>query len=164
VRLVSEDVYRERIQRLAPVPGDILYSREGERFGMAALVPKGTKLCLGQRMMMFRVRETIDAGYTMWLLNSEVVYQQVMATVAGATSPHVNISDIVNFRVPEPPCSEQVKIASAIDEATAKYDALVSEAERAVALLLDRRRALISAVVTGKIDVRSLAPATAEAA
>jgi type I restriction enzyme R subunit len=39
----------------------------------------------------------------MWTLNSEPIFQQVMARVAGATSPHVNISDIVNFHMPNPP-------------------------------------------------------------
>ncbi len=41
---------------------------------------------------------------------------------------------------------------------------LIAEGERAIALLQERRTALISAAVTGKIDVRGLAPATAEAA
>src|ERR1700674_1788104 len=38
------------------MPGDILYSREGERFGIAACVPDGRRLCISQRMMVFRVR------------------------------------------------------------------------------------------------------------
>lgn len=46
-RLVSADVYAERIQRLKPKHNDILYSREGERFGIAALVPANVNLCLG---------------------------------------------------------------------------------------------------------------------
>jgi hypothetical protein len=38
------------------MPGDILYSREGERFGIAACVPDGRRLCISHRMMVFRVR------------------------------------------------------------------------------------------------------------
>ncbi len=40
-RLVSEEVYLERIVRLRPEPGDVLYSREGERFGMGAMTQLG---------------------------------------------------------------------------------------------------------------------------
>lgn len=93
VRLVSREVYEERIERLRPVAGDILYSREGERFGLAALVPPGVDFCLGQRMMMFRIRPlSAHPAYVMWLLNSEA--EQVLATTAGATSPHNTFSDL----------------------------------------------------------------------
>lgn len=162
--LVSREVYEERIQRLRPIEHDVLYSREGERFGMAALVPPSVDLCLGQRMMMFRSLPDFDAGYLMWVLNSDTVYQQVLADLAGATSPHVNIGDIVNFAVPAPPLTDQQRIAEHIFIMVQSIDALVAEAERTSALLKERRAALISAAVTGKIDVRSLTPTEQEAA
>jgi type I restriction enzyme S subunit len=55
-----------------------------------------------------------------------------------------------------PPVDEQTAIAIYIDRETAKLDALTAEAERAIVLLQERRTALISAAVTGKIDVRGL--------
>ncbi|MFG1420993.1 restriction endonuclease subunit S [Roseixanthobacter liquoris] len=163
-RLVSHEVYLDRIQRLPPIAGDVLYSREGERFGMAALVPAGVDLCLGQRMMMFRIKATYHSGYVMWALNSEAVFQQVLAKVAGATSPHVNITDIVNFHIPTPPPSEHAKIYDYINEQIIRIDNLTDEAESSITLLQERRAALISAAVTGKIDVRGLVPAVEEAA
>lgn len=156
-KLVSEDVYRERIQRLKPEEGDVLYSREGERFGMAALVPSGVNLCLGQRMMMFRVQPSSAPGFLMWALNSEPIYQEVLARTAGATAPHANISDLINFRVPCPPDAEQQAIARWLDRATGQIDRLSEKANGAILLLQERRSALISAAVTGKIDVRQRA-------
>lgn len=153
-RLVSEEVYVERIQRLKPEAGDILYSREGERFGMAALVPSGVDLCLGQRMMMFRVLPHNSSAFLMWTLNSEPIYQQVLARTAGATAPHANIGDVVNFRVPCPSGIEQRSIADHLADQTSQIDALISEAASASTLLVERRASLISAAVTGKIDVR----------
>ncbi|SIS38282.1 restriction endonuclease subunit S [Insolitispirillum peregrinum] len=164
-RLVSREIYEERIQRLCPMAGDILYSREGERFGMAALVPEDVNLCLGQRMMMFRTNERAHPAFMMWLLNSDAVYQQVLEKVGGSTSPHVNISDIINFHVPLPPKDEQSRIAERIAIIATSVDTLTAEAERAIALLKERRSALISAAVTGKIDVRwFVAPTPQEAA
>jgi len=54
-----------------------------------------------------------------------------------------------------PPRSEQSSITEFLDAETAKLDTLTAEAERAIDLLQERRTALISAAVTGKIDVRS---------
>lgn len=160
-RLVSREVYEERIQRLQPREGDVLYSREGERFGMAALVPPGIALCLGQRMMMFRARPEVHSAFLMWLLNGDSIYKQVLASLAGATSPHVNIGDIINFHVPLPTVDEQRAISAYIDRSVEGVDALISEADKAMVLLGEHRSALISAAVTGRIDVRGLAQAEA---
>ena len=63
-----------------------------------------------------------------------------------------------------PPTGEQERIEEFAEQQTAKLDALISEAETAIALLQERRSALISAAVTGKIDVRGLAAGATEAA
>jgi type I restriction enzyme S subunit len=56
-----------------------------------------------------------------------------------------------------PPTDEQAEIAEFLGRATAHIDALVDEARTAITLLQERRTALISAAVTGQIDVRGLA-------
>ncbi len=154
-RLVSEEVYTERVQRLEPEAGDILYSREGERFGMAALVPPDTKVCLGQRMMMFRPNSSFDPGYLMWAMNSSAVYQQVLEGVTGPTAPHVNISEVINFLIPMPELAEQQLISQHIDTIVAQTDGLVALAQDGIELLRERRSTLISLAVTGKIDIRT---------
>ncbi len=53
-----------------------------------------------------------------------------------------------------PPVIEQKSIVAYLDTETAKLDTLTAEAQRAIDLLKERRSALISAAVTGKIDVR----------
>ena len=58
------------------------------------------------------------------------------------------------FIIATPPLAEQQVIVSHIGQAAKKCDALIAEAESAIALLQERRAALISAAVTGKIDVR----------
>jgi type I restriction enzyme S subunit len=104
---VSEDEYRTRIQRLEPAEGDILYTREGERFGLAALVPPGVNLCLGQRMMMFRTNRRVLPAFLMWSLNGQFAYNWLKQSTSGATSPHLNIYDIRNLPLPLPPLAEQ---------------------------------------------------------
>ena len=55
-----------------------------------------------------------------------------------------------------PPVNEQEAIIAHLDTESAKFDTLTIEAQRAIALLQERRTALISAAVTGQIDVRGV--------
>lgn len=157
VRLVSEEVYLERIQRLRPQAGDILYSREGERFGLAALVPEGVDLCLGQRMMMFRTQEDVSPSYLMWALNSQAIFQQVILYTGGATSPHINIGDIINFHIPFPPQDEQEKIGSFLATECLKIDRIMTELSEGIEKLEEYRAAITIGAVTGKIDASDYA-------
>jgi type I restriction enzyme S subunit len=80
----------------------------------------------------------------------------------GSTFKRINVEEVRNLVVPMPPAEEQVEIARVLDRKLAKFEELTSEAEAAIGLLQERRSALISAAVTGKIDVRGLAPSRAE--
>ena len=62
-----------------------------------------------------------------------------------------------NFATGFPPAPEQVAIAAFLEAELAKFDTLTAEAQRAIDLLQERRTALISAAVTGQIDVRAIA-------
>jgi type I restriction enzyme S subunit len=77
---------------------------------------------------------------------------------------NIGQATIRELRLPFPPREEQRDILTFMDDETAKLDALITEAETAVALLQERRSALIAAAVTGKIDVRGLVPEMTEAA
>ena len=89
----------------------------------------------------------------MWQLNAASTYRQGDVDTVGATSPHVNVSTIRNYRLTLPSRKEQELVSSYLDRETSKVDLMASEAERAIGLLKERRSALISAAVTGKIDV-----------
>src|SRR5438105_2943128 len=77
--------------------------------------------------------------------------------MVGSTFKRINVAQIRGLIVPCPPLEEQKAIASYLDDVSTKLDALTAEAQRAIDLLQERRTALISAAVTGQIDVRGLA-------
>lgn len=160
-RLDSSE-YEKRTRRGEVLAGDIVYGREGERWGYAAIVPENVQVCLGQRMMQFRARTGIHQQFLMWQLNADSTYRQGQQDTVGATSPHVNISTIANYMLTEPSLREQEAIAQFLTVETSKLTDLVTEAESTIALLQERRTALISAAVTGKIDVRSIVYQPAE--
>jgi type I restriction enzyme S subunit len=68
------------------------------------------------------------------------------------------------MRVPTPTRAEQDEIVAFLQVEVSKLDTLAEQAQGAIALLKERRAALISAAVTGKIDVRGLADARQDAA
>ena len=107
--------------------------------------------------MMFRPKRENDSSYLMWALNSSAVYQQVLEGVTGPTAPHVNIADVINVCIPIPDRAEQQLIGNHIDLVAEQMDGLILSAQTAIDLLQERRTALISAAVTGKIDVRGMA-------
>ena len=158
-RRVTEPVYDERNFRLIPKAGDIIYSREGERFGIGAPIPEGAKVCLAQRVMLFRAKST--PGYLMWALNSSSTYTQAQQDCIGSTSPHVNVDTIKNFILAWPPENEREEISNFIHQTLDSVESLTAHLNEKLTLLQERRTALISAAVTGKIDVRDwVAPET----
>lgn len=88
------------------------------------------------------------------ILKSSVVVEQLANIMIGSTFKRVNVEDIRNIVVSMPPPHEQTKIAEYVLLEAARIDDLTAEAQTTIALLQERRSALISAAVTGKIDVR----------
>jgi type I restriction enzyme, S subunit len=143
--------------RMEPQEGDILYSREGERFGIAACVPAGVKLCISQRMMVFRIGDDNCSAFVMRVLNSQSTYGQALQDVMGATAPHVNISTIRNYFLALPKKQEQEAIVAHVESETKPTDVAISRLEREIELLREYRTRLVADVVTGKLDVREAA-------
>lgn len=162
-RLKKEE-YLRRTRRASLKKLDIIYGREGERWGHAAIVPESGRFCLGQRMMQFRPSDEFDPEFLMYQLNSLSVYRQGAVDTVGATSPHVNVSTIQNFVLTRPPIDEQVAIGTYLKTVLTQYDGLIFESKRSSETLRERRSALISAAVTGKIDVRNWRPPADESA
>ena len=81
---------------------------------------------------------------------------QIELSATGASSSMVNISQstILELELALPVLQEQQFIVTFLETESTKFDTLAAEAQRAIDLLQERRTALISAAVTGQIDVR----------
>lgn len=146
--------YKKRTRRLTLDKDDIVYGREGERWGLACIVPESNKYCLGQRIMQFRCNtKFLYPKYAMYALNSEPVYLQGVADTIGSTSPHVNISTVCNYLLPVPALTEQKEIVNYLDAKCAEIDRLIAKKEQLVKELENYKKSLIYEVVTGKREV-----------
>lgn len=109
---VSPETYRERVARAVPSPGDILYSREGTYFGVAAEVPDGIEVCLGQRMVLIRPDPSVvDTRFLRYWLNSPLLAAHVQAHRDGSVAERLNLPTIRALPVAVPPLLAQRRIA-----------------------------------------------------
>ena len=138
-RFVSEATFLERIQRLKPIEGDILYSREGGILGVACRVPPNIELCLGQRMMLIRPPSDINAAFLEMLLNSPLITEIAREKTTGGAAPRVNVSTVKAYPIPLPPLAEQHRIVARVDELMALSDQLEAQL---TATEVDSRRLL----------------------
>ena len=80
----------------------------------------------------------------------------LLLEAAGGGQPNINQDKIRSFRIPTPDLDEQRRIVAYLSDQAAKIDALIAETERFIQLARERRAALITAAVTGQIDVREM--------
>jgi type I restriction enzyme, S subunit len=108
-----------------------------------------------QRVASIKTGNQLDADYLLGLLSSEMFVAHFSPDTTGVSVPHISPEQINNFVIPVPPVTEQRMIVEFVEIESAKFDTLTTEAQRAIDLLQERRTALISAAVTGQIDVRN---------
>lgn len=100
-----------------------------------------------------------SSGFVNYLLNSNLGLEQLRLIARGTTSvAAIYYKDLSSLSFAFPLPSEQLEIERFLDIQTSQLDALVNAAEQAIDLIKERRSALISAAVTGKIDVRGWQP------
>ena len=116
MRYVSDEEYEERVSRLRPAAGDIVYGREGT-FGNAAVLPEGYRFCLGQRVMLLRPDYTkCTSEYFLHAVISEDVYRQAAGKNNASTVAHVNVKDVKQFRIPLPSFDKQNQFAQFVKQ------------------------------------------------
>jgi len=142
----------------APQAGDLIFCRNAS-VGAVGYVEAGQEFCMGQDVCLIRPETT--SRFTHFQLSSSIVREQIEVFLVGATIRRANVAEIRGLVMTWPPVPEQARISEYLIAETAQFDELMQEAETTIALLQERRTALISAAVTGKIDVRHLAVATA---
>jgi type I restriction enzyme, S subunit len=137
--------------------GDVLIVQIGD-IGQVAMVTDEFVGCNCHALIIVApVKTTISGEWLSWTLNSDYGFHRLLSIQTGALHPHLNCGNVKGVMVPVPPMEEQKEIVAALSGRVTEFDGLISEAQMGISLLQERRAALISAAVTGKIDVRGLA-------
>ena len=138
-----------------PLMGDVLFSKDGT-IGRTVVVTEDRDFVVASSLIIIRpMKSALNSNYLNCLCQSNIVASQVESFVKGAGLPRLSIQNLLRVTGCFPPLHEQLAIAAFLDRETARIDTLTAEANRAITLLRERRSALISAAVTGQIDVRN---------
>lgn len=151
---------------LAPMPeyevrvGDVLMSRASgspELVGSTALVTSTReKLMLSDKIFRLRFDQQMEPKFFVAALNSRPLRSQIEQALSGGNGLANNLpqSSLRGLFLTVPPKQEQLEVCEFLESELAKFDTLTTEAQHAIDLLQERRTALISAAVTGQIDIR----------
>jgi type I restriction enzyme S subunit len=137
------------------LPGDILLNITGASLGRTCLVPSVfDRANVNQHVCILRLTSAASRTFISMVLKSSGMKSQFDSAQNGAAREGLNFAQISKLALALPPQSEQDALVRHLDSELAKFDVLTAEAQRAIDLLQERRTALISAAVTGQIDVR----------
>ena len=135
--------------------GDLVYAIRGS-IGEVAIVPEELEGAnLTQDAARVAYTSTTDGLWLLHVLKASAIFAQLEAGALGATILGINIRDLKRASIPVPPSTEQRAIAHYLDCETARIDALTEKVREAIDRLEELRTAIITAAVTGKIDVRN---------
>jgi type I restriction enzyme S subunit len=135
--------------------GDFVFARTGGAGHFGLVKELGEEVIFASYLIRFRFSDLHSIpDFLRYTFLSDIFQTSLKLHIHGGVNQNIHAEDIKNQFISLPPTKEQRKIATFLDEQTTKIDTLIEKASQAIALLKERRTALISAAVTGKIDVR----------
>lgn len=150
---ISESEYSVVMQRGLPEIGDVLFTMEAP-LGEVANIDR-VDIALAQRVVKFRgLPNVIDNYYLKYWIVGENCQSQLEQLGTGSTALGIKASKLGQIQFCFPSIAEQKCIVHHLDAVTMKIDTLISTTDKSIKLLKERRSALITAAVTGQIDLR----------
>jgi type I restriction enzyme, S subunit len=129
---------------------DVLFARSGATVGKTFIYrPEWGGACFAGYLIRFRgCQDIVSSKFIYYFSLSSLYWRQVESGTIQATIQNFSAEKYAGIVVSVPPLSEQTEIADYLDRETARIDALVTEKEHMLALLEEKRAALISRAVT----------------
>lgn len=158
-RKVTRSDDRTKYKRV--VPGDLVYNMmRAWQGGFGTVTVSGM---VSPAYVVARPVRPLETAYLEHLLRTPQAIEQMRRHSRGVTDFRLRLywSEFKNLRVALPPQAEAIAICAKIAEMEKRFSTMSEACEESIALLQERRAALISAAVTGKIDVRRLAQSEA---
>jgi type I restriction enzyme, S subunit len=152
---ISEEEYAERMTRGFPEKGDVLITTEAP-LGETAQIEE-ERVALGQRIILMKPNKSkVTGDYLFTHFRSQFGQNELWKRASGSTASGIRADRLRASAVLVPPRDEQIAIVNWITEKISRFPPIEIAIHRQIELLQERRAALISAAVTGKIDVRGL--------
>ncbi|MGP5018637.1 restriction endonuclease subunit S [Vreelandella alkaliphila] len=148
----------EEMSRYQIFPGDVLFSVMGT-VGKVAVVPPDAELgIINPRLVRYKFAPSINPYFLRLLVMSQHYQASLQESAQGSTMEGLNMAILGDLPILLPSREEQNQIVTRLSQEGSLLEELVNQAKYAMSLLSERRSTLISAAVTGKIDVRGWQP------
>lgn len=134
--------------------GDLLVTKDGSIGKVAVVGHMDKPACLNSGIFVVRPTSEYISDFLYWVLCSDVFKEFIKLTSSGSTILHLYQNVFQEFSFAFPDLESQRRIVEILEVETSRLDQLVEKAKSMVSVLQERRNALISAAITGKIDVR----------
>ena len=154
---ISAVDHEEVVRRSNTEQGDVLMSMIGGNIGKALIVQAERPFSIKNVALFKTNNNPTIAKYVLYYLQSGLLDVQIDLLSRGGAQGFLGLGDIRNLVFFKISSGELEEIVEELGIQVAGFTQLLAEAERAIDLLQERRTALISAAVTGKIDVREFA-------
>ena len=136
-------------------PGDVLICRLADPVGRACLAPElGSRMITSVDVCILKPSSRFSAEYLVFLLSSKPYLGYVESLIRGSTRDRISRSMLGAIKIPSPPAVEQHAIAAFLRAETGAIDCSTGAIATAISRLQEYRTSVITAAVTGKIDVR----------
>ncbi|HPS82835.1 MAG TPA: restriction endonuclease subunit S, partial [Bacteroidales bacterium] len=134
---------------------DVLFVIAGATIGKVAILPKSfLPANTNQAVCFIRLKDTSRSMFLWLWLQSNYIREIIKLQSNQAAQPNISMEDIANFNIPIMDDNELQQIVSFIERHCSNLDSMISRVSMQIDLLKEYRTALISEVVTGKVDVR----------
>jgi type I restriction enzyme S subunit len=149
----------QQIRKFTLKAGDTIITKDSESsddIAISAYVPKTLEgVICGYHLSIVRPKANVYGAFIKYLFDSRYAKSKFAVLANGLTRVGLGQYQLDNIEMPFPSFHEQQIIAQFLDQETTKIDDLIAESQNVIELLKERRSALISSAVTGKIDVRN---------
>lgn len=154
---ISIEQHLEYSKKSKVFKGDILFCKSGSTTGKSALVEIDDDFGIWSPLAIIRVNpEKITNSFMFQSIQSSLFKNQVETSWTFGTQPNIGMGALENLWIAVPPISEQEMINSYLKDELSKFELIISKTQQEIELLKEYKTALISEVVTGKIDVRDI--------
>lgn len=154
IKYIPEHEHLNLIQRCKPEKGNLLLSKNGT-IGIPKLVDWDWEFSIFVSLCLIKFKKNLKAEFAEYFFKSYEIQEQIFGLIKKSTVINLHLDKIENFWFSIPPLDEQIQIVKYLDNKINELNNLISKAESAIQLMQERRTALISSAVTGKIDVRN---------
>lgn len=151
---ISEEDDERYSKKYRPRRNDIFMIKSGATTGITAIVDTDIKFNIWSPLAVIRCGKRSNPKFVLNFMRSKSYQEAIKLNWSFGTQQNIGMGVIGDIAIPVPPIQEQTAIAAYLDRETGRLDELLQLTEQSISLIKERRSALITSAVTGKIDVR----------